>query len=182
MMKFILMLLVLNPRHELRKDHELLTQVAGYFEAAGAKYEVDPTLLAYWAWKESRFKHNVVAWDRPSIGYSQAHGWAQKWCEDAGHRVQQREGGAMCIGLLFRKGIDLCGDLEAAANWYASGKCKPSKKTRRKMKKRLKEWHSKKDKLLTDILNEDKLTKLDGADEEDCEEAIWGKEGNNVQK
>jgi hypothetical protein len=161
---FILLLLAPTSRHEFKKSPEILDEVVGYFDAAGEKYDVPSSLLAYWAWKESRFKHNIVAWDRPSIGYAQAHGLAQKWCEGEGYKIQQREGGAMCIGYLFRRGLDECGNMLGAAVWYASGSCEASKEVRKIMSDRLRDWSRRKitaeNKYIEQITNDEKLDKI----------------------
>jgi len=139
---FILSLIVLAPNHELVRHPELRAEVAGYFMLAGEKYNLEPSLLAYWAWRESWFQVDAVG-TRGEIGYAQAHGKALKTCIAAGLDIKTREGGAHCIGLLLDMGMRMCGGLERGARWYASGSCRGSVRTKKKIKDRLHSWRRK---------------------------------------
>lgn len=136
---FITSLLVLNPNHELNRNPELRADVAGHFEAAGKKYDVEPTLLVYWAYRESSLKITAKG-KLGEVGYCQAHGKARKTCEVAGHNPTTREGGAMCLGLIMSMGRRRCGTLERGAVWYASGRCRGTPRTQKLIKWRLQEW------------------------------------------
>jgi hypothetical protein len=140
---FILSLLVLNPRHELVRNHELRYEVAGYFQAAGEKYYLPPDLVAWHIYSESTFRHRVIGKrdNLGSVGYAQVHGTARELCEAAGYDVETRKGGAYCAAHLIRAGLTECnGTLIEAFEWYATGSCRGSDKARRKMKHRLAEW------------------------------------------
>jgi hypothetical protein len=136
---FILALLILNPRHELNRDPELLTKVATYAIEAGNKYDIEPSLIIYWAYRESSLKIDAVG-KLGEVGYCQAHGKAKKTCIAAGCDVVTRSGGLHCIALLLDMGRRYCGSLERGAVWYACGNCRGTEKTRKKIKQRLKEW------------------------------------------
>lgn len=155
--KFILFLLVLNPRHELNKDSELLAEVAGYVEEAVETFDLPthPSRLAHHIYRESSWIHTSVGKipNRYGVilneqGYCQAHGRAKKLCLDAGYDPETRRGGIMCLGYLFHYGMtedEACaqshpGNLEAAIRWYASGSCYKAKK---KMAERKRDWERK---------------------------------------
>lgn len=135
----ILALIICCPRHELNRDAELRAEVAGYFEEAGAEYDLDPSLLVYWAYRESSLRLGRVG-KLGEVGYCQAHGKARKTCVAAGYDPETRSGGAMCLGLLMDMGRRRCGSLEKGAVWYATGSCRGSEKSRKKIKQRLKAW------------------------------------------
>jgi len=145
--KFILFLLVLNPKHELNKNPGLLEEVVGYVEEAVETFALPthPSRLAHWIYRESGWNHEAVGTipnKRGVIlheqGYCQAHGRAKKWCMEAGYNPFERRGGIMCLGYLLHKGMEECdGDFEAAGRWYASGSCYAAKK---KMNDRKEDW------------------------------------------
>lgn len=134
---FIVSLLLLNPRHELNKDEKLLSEVVSYFENSAYKYNLDSDFLVYWVFRESTL--DVKAKGKlGEIGYAQTHGKARKTCELAGYEVKTREGGVMCIGLLMDMGRRYCGGLERGIFWYATGKCNPTEKAKKKLRGRYK--------------------------------------------
>lgn len=136
----ILSLIICCPRHELNRDAELRSEVAGYFEAAGDKYDIDPTLMVYWAYRESSLKHTARG-KLKEVGYAQANGVKRKTCMAAGHDATTRKGGAYCMALLFDMGRRRCGSLERGLVWYSSKYgCKGSPKARALVKRRLKKW------------------------------------------
>jgi len=144
---FILSLIIMTPRHELNKDPELLAEVAGYFETAGKRYNLEPSLLVYWAYRESSLKHNAVGkipnkWGvvLNEIGYFQVHGKARKQCEAKGYNVFTRKWNIFCGAMLLDAGRKKCGSLERGSVYYASGGCRGTERTRKKIKQRLKEW------------------------------------------
>lgn len=137
LIKFILFLIALEPRHELNRDHDLLAEVEGYFVSAGEKYGVEPSLIAYQAYKESSIRIDVVGKKKGEKGYCQAHGKARRTCEAAGYDILTRKGGAFCIALLLDLNTRYCGSLEFGLARYASGSCY---KAREKMKKRLESY------------------------------------------
>lgn len=138
---FILSLIVLTPNHELNKDPEQLEHVAGYFAGAGARYDIEPSLVAYWAYRESSLRVDLVG-SLGEVGYAQAHGQARRTCVAAGFDVESRRGGAYCIALLLDMGRRRCGSLQRGAVWVASGNCKGSLRTREKIKSRLNGWQT----------------------------------------
>ena len=138
----ILMLIMCCPRHELNRDAALRAEVAGYFAGAGVQYDIPPTLLVYWAYRESSLKTNVVG-KLGEIGYGQVHGIARRTCQDGGHDPTTREGSIYCMAMLMDEGRRFCGSLESGLIWYASGSCRGSEKTRRKIKQRMKAWRRK---------------------------------------
>jgi len=139
---FILSLIVCCPKHALNKDAELLDQVVSNFEAAGEKYNLEPSLLAYQAYKESSFQPRAEG-SLGEKGFAQAHGLARKTCEAVDLDVETIEGGIHCLALLLDMGRRRCGSLLGAMNFYASGKCKSTVTTRAKMEGRLRAWRRK---------------------------------------
>lgn len=144
---FILSLLILNPRHELNRDPVLRAEVAGYATAASELYGVEPSLLIYQAYREASLKITSVGripnqWGviLEEQGYAQAHGKSKRMCEAAGYDIITRSGGIHCIALLIDNGRRKCGSLQKGLVYYASGNCKGTEKTRKKIKLRLKEW------------------------------------------
>lgn len=137
--KFILILLLDWPSHELNRDPVLRERVATYALDTGEQYHVDPTLILFWAWGESKLRMSAVGKDRPSIGYGQIHGKARKICKVVGYDVTKRRGNLYCMALLMALGREFCGE-KRMLNWYARGSCKVSNRTRQKIQRRLKEW------------------------------------------
>ena len=136
----ILMLIIATPNHELNRDPALRSEVAGHFYGAGSLYNFPASLLTRWAWDESRFKMSAVGTDRPSIGYGQIHGRARKICEVVGHDPTTLRGNIYCMSLIMALGKKFCGSIEGAVKWYSRGSCRVSKRTDRKIKRRLRAW------------------------------------------
>jgi len=146
----ILQLIACCPRHEINRDPVLRAEVAGYFEAAGEKYDVPATLLVYWAYRESSLdrtavgmipnKYGVVLGE---VGFMQVHGKAINMCLREGHSAYEMDGNIFCGAYLMDYGRNLCGSLERGLVWYASGSCVGTEKTRKKIKQRLRAWRKK---------------------------------------
>jgi len=123
LLKFILFLIVLTPKHELNKNAELREEVKGYFEDSGKEFGFDPSWLIYYANRESSLRIDKVG-GLGEVGYAQVHGGAKVMCEEKGYDPLTRRGGAMCMGYLMRKGVKKCGgDFIKGMAWYASGSC-----------------------------------------------------------
>lgn len=196
LVKFILFLIVLTPNHELNKDPDLLEEVAGYVEEAVEHFDLpmEPGRLAHFIYKESSWNYKAIG-KVPNPygvilkeeGYCQAHGMAKKLCLEAGYDPGTRKGGIMCMGYLFRYGMDnpeACGeshpgDLEASIRWFASGSCYKAREkmlerreTYEKLWKRVQEenWEGDADRLVAWRRRLRRLAKLE-------EEAIANKGG-----
>jgi len=137
-----MMLIICCPNHELNRDPVLRSEVAGYFEAAGRQYDVPPTLLVYWYYRESSLTTGVIG-KLGEVGYAQVHGIARRTCEDGGYDPTTRRGGIYCGAMLMDEGRRYCGTLERGLVWYASGSCVGTEKTRKKIKQRLRAWRNK---------------------------------------
>lgn len=148
LMKFILFLILSEPggqKNELVKDADLLAAVAGHTLDAAQQYKQEAHHVAYWIFMESRWQHDAVGTipnkDGKVLhekGYAQAHGLAKKTCEAHGLDITTRKGGIHCVALLLDMGTRYCGSLHGGSNWYASGKCRSTPKTWKKMGNRLK--------------------------------------------
>lgn len=152
--EFILFLIVLNPRHELNRDSDLLAEVSGYVEDAVEVFDlpVHPSRLAHFIYRESSWNYKAVGRipNRFGVileeeGYCQVHGKAKQLCLGAGYDPSSRRGGVMCLGYLLDYGMRnrvACKksnrvDVEAAFRWVASGSCHKAKK---KMEERKRDW------------------------------------------
>ena len=140
--QLILMLIACCPRHELNRDPVLLAEVAGYFEAAGDRYNVPPTLLVYWTYRESSLKTDAVG-ALGEIGLGQVHGVVRQRCEDGGYDPATYRGGIYCTAMLMDESRRFCGSLERGLVRYASGSCKGTARTRKKIKQRIRAWKRK---------------------------------------
>lgn len=132
----ILSLVSCCPNHPLHKSDDLRSEVAGYFADAGERYDIDPVLLAYWAYRESSLRTDVVG-KLGEVGLCQAHGKSASMCRRAGLGLETHHGGVYCMGYLMAAGRAHCGTLEAGLNYYASGSCKGTPRSRRIVKQRL---------------------------------------------
>lgn len=123
-----------EPKHTLVKDPGLRETVAQHAIEAGEAKGLDPYLLIYWAYQESRLKPDAVGkHPNPSgkvvkeKGICQVHGKARKTCDAAGLDVTTYAGGFRCLALLLDMGRRYCGSLEKGARWYMSGSCHKAK-------------------------------------------------------
>jgi hypothetical protein len=134
--KYILSLIVLVPNHPLNRDTELRKDVAGYFEKYGEQYDVDPTLLVNWGYREASLRIDRVG-TRGEIGICQAHGKHLRTCKAAGLDVKTWEGGIHCMAMLIDMDRRWCGSLEGGLRRYSTGSCYRGKKF---VRRRLKAW------------------------------------------
>jgi hypothetical protein len=137
--QLILVLIACCPRHELNRDPVLLAEVAGYFEAAGARYDVPPTLLVYYYYREASLRIDLLG-KLGEVGLPQVHGVTRRRCEDAGYDPTTWRGGIYCGALLIDDSRRFCGSLERGLVRYASGSCVGTDRTRKKIKQRLRAW------------------------------------------
>ena len=131
-------LLKLNPRHPLLKDEVLRESVLKSFEEQGEKYKLEPSLLVYWAYRESSIRIDKVG-SRGEVGIGQFHGIAKSTCKSSELDVLSWDGGIECMAMLIDMGLRYCGSLERGLVWYASGDCRNSK-AEPKLKERLRSW------------------------------------------
>jgi hypothetical protein len=129
------MLIAATPRHELH-DPVLRAEVSGYFEAAGLQYDVPPTLLVYWAYRESSIRTDRTG-KLGEVGLGQYHGVARQRCEDGGYNPATYRGGIYCMAMLMDESRRFCGSLEEGLRRYATGSCNRGVKT---IKQRLRTW------------------------------------------
>jgi hypothetical protein len=140
--KYILILILLAPNHPLNKDERLLGRVSAICEVAGLKYDIPPTLVALWAYRESSLRLGRVG-KLGEIGVCQAHGKALRECQRTGYDVTTYEGGLFCIAHLLDMGRSECGSLDAGGVWYATGSCTGSENANKKIKQRFAAWRRK---------------------------------------
>lgn len=134
--KLILMLIACCPRHELNRDPVLRAEVAGYFEAAGERYDIPPTLLVYQYYREASLEIDRVG-KLGEVGLPQVHGVARRRCEDAGYDPTTWRGGIYCGAMLLDDSRRFCGSLERGYARHMSGSCN---KAVDKAIKRLRAW------------------------------------------
>lgn len=135
----ILTLILCCPRHELNRDAELRSEVAGYFETAGKQYDMPPGLLVIWFEGEASLRIDRVG-KLGEIGLPQVHGVVRRTCEEAGYDPKTWRGGIYCGAMAMAESVTFCGSLERGLNRYASGKCKGTPRSRKLVKRRLRAW------------------------------------------
>ena len=134
--QYILSLIVLVPNHPLNRSADLREEVAGYFEQYGERYDLEPTLLVHWAYRESSLRIDRTG-KLGEVGICQAHGKHFRTCKAAGLDVSTWEGGIHCLAFLMDMDRRYCGSLEAGLRRYSTGSCHRGDKF---VQRRLKAW------------------------------------------
>lgn len=134
--QYILSMIVMVQSHPLNRDAELLENVAGYFEQYGEQYNIDPTLLIHWAYRESSLRVDRTG-KLGEVGICQAHGKHHRTCKAEGLDVETWEGGIHCLAMLMDMDRRFCGSLERGLRRYSTGSCYRGEKF---VKRRLKAW------------------------------------------
>lgn len=102
------------------------------FQKAAEFYSVPADLLVIWAYFESSLDSTKVG-RLGEVGLFQVHGVLRHKCEEAGLSPL----GVQCGAMLIAMNTYDCGGLWAGVNKYASGKCKGTPSSRRKIRYRL---------------------------------------------
>ena len=128
-LKIVLFLLsgwLANPANKHAED------IARDIDRYGAKYNVDPALLAVMAYQESSMRTDRVG-ALGEIGMFQVHGRSRKACAAAGIQPLGVECGAFLIDMNRR----YCGSMKRGLYRYMSGGCRGTPRARRKTAARL---------------------------------------------
>lgn len=125
-------------RHPLTKDPETLIKIHNGVIRAADNHSVDKYLLLSMAWKESRFRADVLSrkkkGSKGEIGILQVHGVAARGCN-----LDTIDGQLQCGAAWLAVGFQECKSTSKAVGYYMSGKCIsfPSARARVKLWKRM---------------------------------------------
>jgi hypothetical protein len=122
---FIVSEIRLEKRHPLLKNPDKLHKTAKLIyntsKITKPDWETMFTIITY----ESKFKHTVIAKDRPSIGYTQLHGVAWNYCQERlGRKINKKdpEDQILCGAIWLEYCIEACNKtLEQGLAKYATG-------------------------------------------------------------
>jgi hypothetical protein len=147
----MILLIRYEPSNSLIKDKNEIDEISTEISEAGKEFSIDPLLITYWSFKESR-------WDKKSkgklgeIGVCQAHGSAKNTCVKFGLDMSKRSDQFRCMALLFNMNYRKTGSIEKGLRVYASGsKYKAIKLVKKRLKKldaltkEVKQWQLKKE-------------------------------------